>query len=504
TDLLLHSDLSEDQRDYADTVSTCADSLLSLVNDILDLSKIDAGKLDIEVIDFDLRTTVENVVDMVAQQAHEKGLELACIVHPEVPSLLRGDPVRLRQILANLASNAVKFTEQGEVVIRATLDEETPACATVRFTVTDTGAGIAPDRIPHLFDSFNQGDVSTARRFGGTGLGLAISKQLVEMMNGKIGVESEPGNGSVFWFTAVVEKQREEHKTVPGPLADISGQRVLVVDDNVTNLEILCMHLTSWMVPCMVASNAARALEQLRDAVSAGEPFRVALVDRLMPGMDGEALGREIKEDEMLRDTALVMLTSIGCRGDAARIREIGFSGYLTKPIRQTALHDCLATVLGKPSGATEGKVDGALVTQHSLAEDRRLRTRILVAEDTAVNQKVISGLLERLGYQFDIVTNGRDAVWALEEYAYDLVLMDVEMPEMDGLEATRTIRDHASKVDNHEVPVIAMTGHALEGDRERCLEAGMNAYIAKPIRPKELGEAIEKHLPSRRKETRS
>jgi signal transduction histidine kinase/DNA-binding response OmpR family regulator len=494
TGLLLDSELTPEQREYAETVRASGDALLQIINDILDFSKIEASGLELEGIEFDLRTTLEDVSDMLAQKVHEKGLDVACLVHPDVPSWMQGDPGRLRQILLNLVSNAVKFTEKGEVVVRASLDGENDTQATIRFTVTDTGIGIPRNRLNRLFKSFSQADGSTTRKYGGTGLGLVISKQLAEKMGGEIGVESEEGKGSTFWFTAVFEKQ-PEHKIAPLVLpADILGKRILVVDDNATNREVLSAYLGSWDCQCHVASGAQEALCMLREAVETEAPFHLVILDHMMPEMDGEALGRAIKADPMLKDTPLVMLTSWGRRGDAARVKEIGFSAYLTKPVKHSQLFDCLVTVLGEGSGRAKQDKKPPLVTRHTLAEAKR-RVRILLVEDNIVNQKLAVRLLEKMGYRSDAVGNGKEAVEALEMVPYDVVLMDVQMPEMDGYEATRVIRNPQSKVQNHDVPIVAMTANAMKGDRERCLEAGMDDYLSKPIQPQKLLEVIQTFL---------
>jgi len=499
TGLLLDSELTSEQREYAETVRASGDALLRIINDILDFSKIEAGGLELEMIEFDLRITLEDVSDMLAQKVHQKGLDVACLIHPDVPSWMRGDPGRLRQIILNLVSNAVKFTEKGEVVVRVSLDGESDTHATVRFAVTDTGIGIPADRLNRLFKSFSQADASTTRKYGGTGLGLAISKRLCEMMGGEIGVESQEGKGSTFWFTTVFEKQ-PEHKVAPPVLpADILGKRILVVDHNATNREVLCAYLESWDCQCHVASGSQEALCMLRQGAEERDPFHLAIVECTMPEMGGEALGRVIKADPALKETPLVMLTSWGQRGDAARMKEIGFSAYLTKPVKHSQLFDCLVTVLSEGSGRAEEDKKPPLVTRHSLAEAKR-RVRILLVEDNIVNQKLAMRLLEKMGYRSDGVGNGREAVKALETDTYDLVLMDVQMPEMDGYEATRVIRNPQSKVRNHEVPIIAMTANAMRGDRERCLEAGMDDYISKPIQPQKLIEVMTRFVSERDK----
>jgi signal transduction histidine kinase/ligand-binding sensor domain-containing protein/DNA-binding response OmpR family regulator len=489
--LLLDSGLDERQREYADTVRTCADSLLTLINDILDFSKIEAGKLDLETLDFDLRSTLEDVNDVLALRAHEKGLELACVVDPAVPSWVQGDPGRLRQVLANLIGNAVKFTERGEVVLDVSMVEASPESALLKFAVRDTGIGIPPGKLDSLFQPFTQVDASTTRRFGGSGLGLSISQRLAALMGGTVGVESKAGKGSTFWFTARLGTHlRTEH--LQAPAADITGLRILVVDDNQTNHRVLAGMLDRCACLHEHATSGQAALALLRQAAAAGAPFRLALLDMMMPGMDGEALGEAIQADERLRGTILVMLTSMGTRGDASRLQN-RFAAYLTKPIREAQFRACLMMLAGRSpaDAATLG-----LVTRHTIREAGR-RLRVLLAEDNRTNQKVATIMLERLGHEVLVASNGVEAVQALQGDRFDLVLMDVQMPEMDGFEATRRIRDPQSGVTDPHVPIIAMTAHAMKGDRERCLEAGMDAYLAKPIKPSDLKDILERVVPA-------
>ncbi len=491
TGLILDTDLTTEQEEYAETIKNSAQSLLSIINDILDFSKIESGKLDLETLDFDLRTTLEDLSDSLALSAHTKGLELLCWIEPEVPALLRGDPGRLRQILTNLLNNAIKFTSSGEVSLRVSLDEEDAAGARIRFEVKDTGIGIPKDKIAALFQPFTQVDASMTRRYGGTGLGLSISRQLTERMGGDIGVESEEGKGSTFWVSLPLVKQTGLRKSVEDVDINIAENRILVVDDNETNHRILTGMLDSWNCRHDNAFDAASAMEKLRSAASQKTPFRVALLDMFMPGMDGEALGRKIKEDPLLRDTHLVMMTSVGKRGDATRLERTGFGAYLTKPIKQSLLHDCLATVMTQKPG--EPSVRNRIVTRHTVAEDRKRRVRILLVEDNPVNQKVTVKLLEKMGYRVDAVDNGKEALTALETLPYTLVLMDVQMPEMDGIEATRQIRLAVRAVQNPNVPIIALTAHATKEHRKQCLDAGMNDYLAKPVQPDELAKAISR-----------
>jgi len=497
TGLLLDTELTTEQQEYAEIVQTCGDSLLTLINDILDFSKIEAGKLDIETIDFDLRTAVEETGDILAGKVRDKGLEFSCFVDPQAPSFLRGDPGRLRQVLINLANNAIKFTERGEVAISVTLASETPAQATIRFTVRDTGIGIPADRMDRLFQSFSQVDASTRRKYGGTGLGLAISKQIVELVGGQIGVESKEGEGSTFWFTAVLDKQPSASQRAPVDLDDIEDLRVLIVDDNATNRQILQVYLTAWGCRSTELACAEEAMGSLQTAVDGGDPFRIVLLDNFMPGMDGKTLGEQIKAHPQLSDTVLVMLTSAGRRGDARKMLEAGFTGYLVKPVKQSQLLDCLRTVTGVSDDSGQSPLE-AIVTRHSLNEDRKRRLRILLAEDNVMNQKVALHILEtKLGYRADAVADGREAIESLSRQHYDLVLMDCQMPVMDGYETTRAIRDTNSSVQNHNIPIIAMTANVMKGDREKCLAAGMTDYVAKPIRLQELADTIERNLPA-------
>ena len=490
--LLLDTDLDSDQRHYAETVRNSGELLLALLNDILDLSKIEAGKIDLEILDFDLHALLDDFAATLALRVQEKGLEFICAAAPEVPSCLRGDPGRLRQILTNLACNAVKFTQKGDIAVRASLVSETDDEALIRFSVKDTGIGISADKRDTLFQKFTQVDASTTRQYGGTGLGLAISKQLAEMMGGEIGVESEKGKGSEFWFSVRLAKQPKQERIETLP-AEIRGVHILVVDDNATNREVLTAQLQAWGVRLEEAPNGPMALQALYLARDAGDPFQVAILDMQMPGMDGAALGRAIKADEKLKDTRLVMMTSLGQRGDAKRTQEIGFAAYLTKPVRQSDLLGCLAALL---SGQAVGQPARPIVTRHSIREMRRGAVRILLAEDNISNQEVAVGILKKLGLRVESVANGAEAVKALETIPYDLVLMDVQMPEMDGLEATRQIRNLQSAVRNHQIPVIAMTVHAMQGDREKYIEAGMNDYVSKPASAQALADVLDKWLP--------
>ncbi|MCX7016681.1 MAG: response regulator [Candidatus Sumerlaeota bacterium] len=493
--LLRETPLNAEQRECAETINQSAEALLRVINDILDFSKIEANKLELETLDFDLRLALEDMNDILAVRAQEKGLEYLCLIDPEAPSLLRGDPGRVRQILTNLISNAVKFTSQGEVLIQVSLADESDSSATLRFAVRDTGIGIPPERIPSLFEAFTQLDASTTRKYGGTGLGLTISKRLCELMGGQMDAESEPGKGSTFWFTAVFEKQRQGKAQFVDFPADIRQKRILFVDDNATNRLVLRKQLQAWRCPYDEAADAETALVKLREAAEAGNPFDLAILDMQMPGMDGATLGKRIKSDSAIRQTLLVMMTSIGLRGDAARFEQIGFAAYLTKPVKQSQLYDCLATVIGRHQAAPPHQVAQPILTRHSLAESVKRRARILLVEDNATNRKVALAILKKLGYDADTATNGRQALEALGRTPYDLALMDVQMPDLDGFEATRQIRSGAAKTLNHAVLIIAMTAHAMKGDRERCLAAGMDDYVSKPVNPQELADALERRL---------
>jgi len=485
--LLLDTELSPEQRQYAEVVRSSAENLLALINDILDFSKIEAGKMNLEEIDFDLRTTAEDAIEMLAIKAHEKNLELACLIAPEVPSLLVGDPGRLRQIIINLVGNAVKFTEKGEVVITVEIEHESEHEVVLRFIIKDTGIGIPEESLERLFNLFTQVDGSTTRKFGGTGLGLAISKQLATLLGGKIGVESCLHQGSKFWFTACFRKQAERSRAEELPVADIKGVRILVVDDHAVNRLLVTSLLANWGCRYSETEDGKGALIMLRQAVAEGDPYRVALLDMLMPEMDGRELSMLIKQDPGISSTRLILLTSLGHRGDAAWIQKAGFSGYLTKPIRQSQLHDCLAMVAGLGADA----VSQTLITRHQVAEANRRNVRILLVEDNYTNQEVALAILKKLGYRVDLVNNGIEAIAALEQKQYQLVLMDCQMPMMDGFEAARTIRSGSTSVLNSAVPIIAMTANAMQGDKERCIQSGMDDYIAKPVQPKDLVEKL-------------
>ena len=493
TGLLLDTALSPEQREFAETIRNSGEALLAIINDILDFSKIEAGRMELEVIDFDLRVMLDDLVDQMAFRAQQKGVEFISMVEPSVPSFVKGDPGRLRQVLINLTGNAIKFTEKGEVSVQVTALETSTERIRLRFEVHDTGIGIERHKLKDLFAAFSQADTSTTRKYGGTGLGLSISRLLVELMGGEIGAESEPGEGSVFWFEVGLGRQKQP-ESIDDHHESIEGARILAVDDNPTNRRLFSLLLGSWKCRFDVAGNAEAALNLLRKASTEGDPYSIAVIDMQMPGMDGESLGRLIKEDPAIGSTTLVMMSSIGRRGDARRVEEAGFAAYLTKPVKQSCLHDCLATLYSEEPGS--GRRTTGLITRHTIAEVTRRRARILIAEDNVVNQMVALKILEKYGYTADAVADGEEAIKALSILPYDLVFMDCHMPRMDGYEATRRIRSPESGVKDCLIPIVAMTANALEGDREKCLEAGMDDYIAKPINQTDIVDIIEKWLP--------
>jgi two-component system, sensor histidine kinase and response regulator len=489
TGLLLDTNLSREQRECAQTVRHCGETLLTIINDILDFSKIEAGKVELEEIDFDARQAVEEIVELLAPQAHAKRLELACHVLPEVPNNLRGDPSRLRQVLTNLVGNAIKFTEQGEVVVRVERAEETESDVRLRISVTDTGIGLTADQKARLFKPFTQADSSTTRRFGGTGLGLAITKQLVELMGGEVGMDSEPGKGSCFRFTLPLRKTPESaRRRRPG---ELSGLRVLIVDDNETNRTILQAQVSSWGMQAEQAPDGPSALDMMGAAWRGGQAFDIALVDMQMPDMDGIQVALVAKADPAVASVPLIMLTSLGANGEKQRALQAGFASYLTKPVRQSQLFDAVASAmstLAEERAADErARVRARQATAAAL--DPGQRPLVLVAEDNVVNQKVAQRLLEKLGYRCDVVANGAEAVEALRRIEYAAVIMDCQMPEMDGYEATARIRDMDGS--RRHTPIVAMTANAMTGDREKTLAAGMDDYVTKPVKVEALAAAL-------------
>jgi PAS domain S-box-containing protein len=486
TELALDAPLSPEQREHLELVKLSADSLLAIINDILDFSKIEAGRLDVDPVDFDLRDSIGDTMKSLGLRAHKKNLELAYSIAADVPEVLVGDPGRLRQILINLVGNAIKFTEQGEVVVLVRAESITDGEVRLHFSVRDTGIGIAPEKQQIIFEPFIQSDNSTTRKYGGTGLGLAISSQLVVLMNGRIWLESEVGRGTVFHFTASFGRSNVPAASLRRnsyPSANVAGLPVLVVDDNETNRRILAEMLTNWHMQPVTTDNAAAALVELQRAEDRGQPFALVIIDFMMPGTDGFNLAEQIKRHPVFAATGIVMLSSSSQPGDGARCRQLGIQAYLLKPAKQSELLESIRLCCG-PLTDRQQPVSSA----SSLAGCGR-SLRILLAEDNAVNQRLTLGLLEKQGHTLVVAGNGRQAIDAWEREPFDLILMDVQMPEMDGFETTAAIR--AREAPGNRVPIIAMTAHAMKGDRQRCLAAGMDGYVAKPIQTQELLEAI-------------
>ncbi|MET0499184.1 MAG: response regulator [Steroidobacteraceae bacterium] len=494
-ELLLESNLTAAQRDYTETIRASAGALLTVINDILDFSKVEAGKLDLEHIELDLRDTVEDVARLLAVQAHAKGLELTANIDPSIPDSLRGDPGRLRQILVNLCSNAVKFTTHGEVAIDVKLVNNSAGTATVRIEVRDTGIGIPADRRAQLFQPFVQLDSSINRRFGGTGLGLSIAYRLIELMGGEAGLESEVGQGSTFWFTAKFEcpEDTANGKALRATRTLLRHRRVLVVDDNATNRKVLAAQLARCDIDAVTARSCEAALELMNEACDAATPFEVALVDHQMPAQEGTEFGRRVLADARLRSTRLVLLTYSGLRGDGQRFAELGFAGYLLKPVTQRDLVDCLVLVLQSSADQWHSRTQPIITRHHLRTQRERDKYRVLIAEDNQVNQKVARATLEKLGCRVDVVNNGVEALHRWESGRYDLILMDCQMPEMDGYEATREIRRREAGA--NRIPIIALTANAMKGADAQCLEAGMDDHLTKPVVREKLVSCLNRFL---------
>ncbi|MEQ1655866.1 MAG: PAS domain S-box protein [Nitrospira sp.] len=520
TGLLLDTELTAEQREYGEAVRNCGDHLLTIINDILDFSKIEAGKMSLEIIDFDLRHAVEDALDLFGERASSKHLNLACLFHAEVPSALRGDPGRVRQVLTNLVGNAIKFTEQGDVVVQVRLVSQEDGIVVIRFDITDTGIGLSDAQQAGLFQAFSQADGSTTRKYGGTGLGLAICKRLVEMMGGDIGVTSSPGTGSTFWFTARFEPQPASAESVAPEGRSLQGQRVLIVDDKPINCRILELLMKKWSLVPTVVNDHVTVVPHLQVAAGRGDAYDVAVIDCDLASFDGLQLAQTVV-GSVAPPPRVILLTSVGKRGDAKAAKAMGISAYLTKPLRESQLLRCLEMVLepgaaASPHGAAESGAE--LVTRHTLAEaTRAVGMKILLAEDNVINQKVAVRMFERLGHRVDVVANGLEAVEALSRIAYDMVFMDCQMPEMDGFEATRAIREterldkarathelpgadphRAAELESpsplvRHVPIVAMTANVMQGDRERCLQAGMDDYVSKPITSDSLAAVFER-----------
>ena len=500
TALLADTVLTREQREFVETIRKSTESLLGVINDILDFSKIEAGKLSLEIINFDLREAVESGVDMLAERAHKKNIELACWMDPDVPSSLRGDPVRFRQILTNLLSNAVKFTEKGEVLVRVSKLEEDAHRVVARFEVKDTGIGIPPEAMSRIFHEFTQADGSTSRKYGGTGLGLTISQQIVSLMRGEIGVESVPAQGSTFWFKLPFEKQPESgQKILPLSTETLAGLRVLVVDDNASQRLILHQHLQQWSILDEQAASAAQALSLMQAAVHAGTPYPLLIIDIDMPEMDGLSLAQTIKSDSQLAASRIIMLTTLVSRLDPTAMKATGISGCLLKPVRQSRLLECLVDVMSTSGAVAAQPIQAQVETvERSVAHPAARSVRILLADDNVVNQRIALKQLKKLGYSADAVSNGNEVLSALQRVPYEIIIMDCQMPEMDGYEVTRRIRQSSSDSYIHlkSAPyIIALTAHAIHGDRERCLALGMNDYLTKPLLLPDLEAVLQRAL---------
>jgi two-component system, sensor histidine kinase and response regulator len=501
TELALDTYLTAEQRDYLNTVKTSADSLLALINDVLDFSKIEAGKFELDPIDFNLRDSIDEAIRPLAFRAQQKKLELICYLQPEIPDTLVGDPGRIRQILINLVGNAIKFTETGEIVIRVEMDTLEEDSILLHCKVSDTGIGIPLKKQRVIFEAFSQGDNSTTRKYGGTGLGLTISQRLVALMGGKIWVESEPGKGSTFHFTTLLRLQAHPSKPAIVPFEKLHDLGVLVVDDNATNRTILNDVLINWQMKPTLVESGEEAFEFLCRDSDPGAGFRFILVDAQMPGMDGFALAEKIQSD-LKRNSPqpssleVIMLTAAGQRGDAAKCRSLGISAYLTKPVRQSELLEAMLMMLGATQKEQSHR---ALITRYTIRENRH-RLKILLVEDNLVNQKVAINLLNKRGHVVDVANNGKEALAKIKDNFYELVLMDVQMPEMDGFEATEIVRQNEKATGRHQ-PIIAMTAHAMKGDREKCFQAGMDGYLTKPIQAHALFDAIDRIISSQKKE---
>ncbi len=498
--LLSDTDLNQIQRDYVDSVEKSARSLLHIINDILDFSKLDAGKLDLNEMEFNLRVTIEDLCTALAVTAEEKGLEFSCYIESDVPLQLYGDPGRLRQILVNLIGNAVKFTDTGHVTLNVC---RVPAaglhdhdCIGLEFSVSDTGIGIREEEQVRIFESFMQGGGKQEQVFrGGTGLGLSISSQLVDLMGGSLGFTSRPGEGSRFYFTLrmrTCSRPDEAKMILP---KDIRSGRFLIVDDHQLNRQVIAEYLKSFGCRYVSAEDGEKALAAAREAAEEGHPFTAAIIDMMMPGMDGRQLGEKIKADPLLSSTKLLMLTSVGRRGDALDLRSIGFSGYLNKPVRYRELFDCLNLLVNEEAEGM-ATADGDLITKYRITEMKEKSLRVLVAEDNKINQKVAAKMLEKIGIKADFAQDGGETLEMLEAQEYDLLLLDIQMPVVDGYEVARAVRGKPQNANNRDIIIIAMTAYAMEGDREKCLEAGMDDYLAKPIEQDKLIEMLHSYFP--------
>ena len=494
TELLLDAPLGDQQRDYAETIRDSARALLTVINDILDFSKIEAGKLELDLTRVEVRDLLEDVARLIAIQAHAKNLEVTAYIDPAVPEFVQGDAGRLRQVLINLCGNAVKFTQEGEVALSVGVAAQDADSTTLRFEVRDTGIGIPENRLHTLFKPFSQVDASTTRRFGGTGLGLSIVKRLAEMMGGEAGVLSRQDAGSTFWFVArLAIAGADAAAPLPVPNATLRGQRALVVDDNATNRKVLQGQLHRCAMEALCVTSAAEALTAMREAQRSGRPFEIALIDQQMPVCDGDELGRRINADPLLKSTRLVLLTSSGQHSEGQHFAELGFAGYLLKPVAQRDLTSCLRLVLSGKAESWHTRTQPIVTQQRVVAQRGRERRRILLAEDNVVNEKVACHTLQKLGFHVDAVKNGRAAVTAWQTGRYDLILMDCQMPELDGYEATREIRNHERG--HQHIPIVALTAHAMKNDDLKCKAAGMDDHLTKPLDRERLRLCLDHYL---------
>ena len=493
TELALDTELTEEQREYLETVQFSASTLLTVINDILDFSKIEAGKIDMEMVDFDLRECIETTIKTLVPLAEAKGLELLCDIADDATIIVRGDSIRLSQMIINLVGNAIKFTFEGQVAVKVEIEPDPGEQKVLHFTVSDTGIGIPKEKQEAIFDSFTQADTSTTREFGGTGLGLTITSRLVALMGGKIWVESESGRGSEFHFTVHVGTGAEpvQHPQPNLPYEVLGSARVLIVDDNQTNRFILDRMLTRWGMHTDCVESGEAALRRLTAAFESGEPYRLMLTDKQMPSMDGFSLVEQIRGKPEVAGTNVIMMSSGAHRGDMARCQELGFSAYLTKPVRQNELRDAVARSLDR-RGTQSGSKASVPVKDRRAAPNRGMH--VLLAEDNTVNQRLATRLLEKRGHRVTVANNGQEAIAHLQQSSFDLVLMDVQMPLIDGLEATSMIREREKETGLHQ-PIVALTAHAVKGDQERCEVAGMDGYLAKPIRPEELDAVLQRYM---------
>lgn len=497
--LALETELTPQQREYLDVASQSGDTLLTLINDILDYSKIEAGRLELESIDFEPQRIVEDVLDLLSERATNQGLEVGALFDAELPHLVTGDPTRFRQVITNLVGNAIKFTEKGEVSVKLHKKSVSADGVVLQVEVSDTGIGISDAAQQKIFESFAQADGSTTRKYGGTGLGLALCQQLVHLMQGDIGVQSTLGKGSTFWFTILVQQADAKPLQTLKPLEDLHGLRALIVDDNSINRLVLEQNFNNWGIHYQSCASGQQALDALRSAVAKGQAFNFAVIDMMMTGMDGLVLSRNIKNDSQLNNTRLIMLSSRAQRGDAEAARQVGFSAYLAKPLRQAKLYDAICLVMG-----LEDLHAGMLITRHTLEEHRKLykakktmshdkALRVLLVEDNLFNQKVAIGMLKRLGVQADVANHGQEALDKVQQQPYRLILMDCQMPILDGYQATAAIRKLETEGVLSQQIIIAMTANAMEGDREKCITAGMDDYFSKPYKLDMLSELLQR-----------